>query len=96
MQQQARSTSIQRACVSMSLTSCIHIILVAHGAIIARAFGVGMETSPCCEDAEPIGVVELGTASSQPSSCPESCWPLSVYQEPAWDGLRVTMLRYEA
>jgi hypothetical protein len=69
MPQQARSTSIQRACVSMSLASSPHVFVVAHGAMIARAFGVGIETSPCCEDAEPMGVVELGTASSQPSSC---------------------------
>jgi hypothetical protein len=40
-------------------------------------------------------VVELGTASSQPSSCCESCLPLSVYHEPAWLGLRVTMLSFE-
>jgi hypothetical protein len=53
----------------MSLTSSPHVFVIAHGAMIARAFGVGMETSPCCEDAEPMGVVELGTASSQPSSC---------------------------
>lgn len=59
---------------------------------MARAFGVGIETSPCCEDAVPIGVVELGTASSQPSSCFESCWLLSVYQEPACEDLRVTIL----
>lgn len=59
---------------------------------MARAFGVGIETSPCCDEAVPMGVVELGTASSQPSSCLESCWRLSVYQEPACEGLRVTML----
>jgi hypothetical protein len=62
---------------------------------MARAFGVGIETSPCCEDAVPMGVVELGTSSSQPSSCCESCLPLSVYQEPACEGLRVTMVCLE-
>jgi hypothetical protein len=95
MQQQARSRSIPRACVVMSLELLLLVHSVAHGAIIARALGVGMETSPCCEDVEPIGVVELGTASSQPSSCCESCLPLSVYHEPAWLGLRVTMLSFE-
>jgi hypothetical protein len=79
--------------VSMSLTSSPSVFMVAHGAMIARAFGVGIETSPCCEDVEPMGVVERGTASSQPSSCRESCWPLAVYHEPAWEGLRVTILR---
>lgn len=39
-----------------------------------------------------MGVVELGTAASQPSSCRERSLPLSEYQEPAWVGLRVTML----
>jgi hypothetical protein len=87
--------SIQHAYVSMSLRSFLLIVSKAHGAMIARAFGVGMEISPCCDDAEPMGVVELGTASSQPSSWRESCWPLSVYHEPACEGLRVTMLAFE-
>jgi hypothetical protein len=60
--------------------------------MMARAFSVGIETSPSCEDAEPMGVVDLGTASSQPSSCCESSCPLSVYQEPAWVALRVTIV----
>ena len=60
--------------------------------MMARAFGVGIETWPCCEEAEPMGVVELGTASSQPSSCCERSCPLSVYQEPACVALRVTMV----
>jgi hypothetical protein len=79
--------------VFMSLSSSLYVFVEAHGAMIARAFGVGIATSPCCEDVEPMGVVELGTASSQPSSCWESCWPLAVYHEPAWEGRRVTMLR---
>jgi hypothetical protein len=91
MQQQARSRSIQRACVSMSLMSSVCIHLEAHGAMIARAFGVGIETSPSSEDAVPIGVVESGTASNQPSSCCESCLPLAVYHDPVCEGLRVTM-----
>lgn len=60
--------------------------------MIARALGVGIVTWPCWDDAEPIGVVELGTAASQPSSCCDRSCPLSVYQEPAWVGLRVAML----
>lgn len=59
---------------------------------MARALGVGIETWPFCDEAEPIGVVEAGTAPSQPSSCCERSWPLSVYQEPAWEALRVTMV----
>jgi hypothetical protein len=39
-----------------------------------------------------MGVVALGTAPSQPSSCCDSSCPLSVYQEPAWVALRVTIL----
>jgi hypothetical protein len=39
-----------------------------------------------------MGVVEFGTASSQPSSCWERAWPLARYHEPAWLGLRVTIL----
>jgi hypothetical protein len=62
--------------------------------MMARAFGDGIDTWPCCEEAEPIGVVESGTASSQPSSCCDSCCLLSVYQEPAWVALRVTMLGF--
>jgi hypothetical protein len=61
--------------------------------MIARPLGVGMLTGPCCEDVEPMGVVVRGTAASQPSSCCESCWRLSVYQDPAWLARRVTMLR---
>lgn len=83
--------SIQRACVSMSLMSSALVHLEAHGAMMARASGVSIETSPSSEDAVPIGVVESGTASSQSSSCCESCCLLAVYQEPACDGLRVTM-----
>jgi len=83
---------IPRACVSMSLVFSPRDFKVAHGAMIARAFGVGIETSPCSEDAVPIGVVEPGTASSQPSSCCESCLPLDVYQEPACEASRVTIL----
>jgi hypothetical protein len=79
----------------MSLVSSLHGHLVAHGAMMARAFGVGIVMLPCCEDVVPMGVVELGTSSSQPSSCCESCLPLSVYQEPACEGLRVTMLCFE-
>jgi hypothetical protein len=79
--------------VSMSLRSLpLSCTMISHGAIIARAFGVGIETSPCCDEAVPMGVVELGTASSQPSSCLESCCLLSVYQEPACEALRVTIL----
>jgi hypothetical protein len=77
--------------MSMSLVSSILLHLKAHGAMIARASGVGIGTSPSSEDAVPIGIAESGTASSQPSSCCESCFPLAVYHEPAWEGLRVTM-----
>lgn len=59
--------------------------------MIARAFEVGTETSPAWEEAVPMGVIELGTSASQPSSCCESTGPLSVYQEPAWVALRVTI-----
>jgi hypothetical protein len=83
--------SIQHACVSMSLISSRQFYLEAHGPMIARASGVGIETSPSSEDAVPIGVVESGTASNQPSSCCESCLPLAVYHDPACEGLRVTM-----
>lgn len=55
----------------------------SYGPMIARACGVGTEISPSFEDAVPIGVMELGTSASQPSSCCESSGPLSVYQEPA-------------
>lgn len=51
--------------------------------MIARAFGVGTVTSPSFEDAEPTGVIELGTSDSQPSSCCERSGPLFVYHEPA-------------
>lgn len=66
----------------------------SHGAIMARAFCVGIETSPCCEDVVPMGVVVLGTSSSQSSSCCESCLPLAVYHEPAWEALRVTIVKF--
>ena len=56
---------------------------VSYGPMIARAFEVGTETTPACEEAVPTGVMELGTSASQPSSCCESCGPLFVYQEPA-------------
>ena len=65
--------------------------MIAYGAMMALAFGVGMETSPCCDDAVPIGVVESGTASSQPSSCCERSWRLSVYQVPACEAERMAM-----
>lgn len=61
---------------------------------MARAFEVGIETFPC-EEAETIGLVLPGTASSQPSSCRERTAPSSVYHEPACEGLRVTMLAVE-
>jgi hypothetical protein len=81
-QQQARSKSIRHACVSMShdLRTCLQ---VSYGPMIARAFCVGTDTSPAWEEAVPIGVIELGTSASQPSSCCESVGPLSVYHEPA-------------
>ncbi len=57
-------------CMSMSLVFFhISTCVSSHGAIIARAFAVGIETGPCCEEVEPIGVLEAGTAASQPSSC---------------------------
>jgi hypothetical protein len=59
---------------------------------MARALRAGIVTFPCCDEVAPMGVVELGTAASQPSSCCERSWPLSEYQDPAWDGLRVTIL----
>ena len=62
--------------------------------MIARACGVGIETWPCCEEAEPMGVVDSGTSPSQPSSCWDRSCLLSVYQEPAWVALRVTMLGF--
>lgn len=62
--------------------------------MMARAFGVGIETWPCCEEAEPMSVVESGTSPSQPSSCCDRSCLLSVYQEPAWVALRVTMLGF--
>jgi hypothetical protein len=94
MQPQARNTSIQRVCESMSLRCLLQRlqVTVAYGAMMARALGVGIATSPCCDEVAPMGVVELGTAASQPSSCCDKTWPLSEYQEPAWLDLRVTML----
>jgi hypothetical protein len=62
--------------------------------MIARAFGVGIETWPCCEEAEPMGVVVSGTAPSQSSSCCDRSCLLSVYHDPAWVALRVTMLGF--
>lgn len=54
----------------MSLAICyIDSMCRAHGAIMARAFCVGIETLPCCDDVVPMGVVVSGTASSQSSSC---------------------------
>lgn len=60
----------------------------AYGAMIARAFDAGIETVPAFAEAVPMGVVELGTCSSHWSSWRESVGPWSVYQEPAWLGLR--------
>lgn len=62
--------------------------------MMARASGVGIETWPCCEETEPIGVVVAGTSASQPSSCCDRSCLLSVYQEPAWVALRVTMVGF--
>lgn len=90
-QRQARSTSSRHACVYEPHRLLQYFMLIAHGAIMARACGVGIETSPCCEDAVPMGVVELGTSSSQSSSCWESCLPFAVYHEPACEALRVTI-----
>jgi hypothetical protein len=56
--------------------------------MMARAFDVGIDTAPPCEDAVPIGVVELGTWASQWSSCWDSVAPSSVYHEPACVGSR--------
>ena len=66
---------------------------IAYGAIIARALGVGIETSPCWDEAVPIGVVVSGTWASQPSSCCESLAPLLSYHEPAWEASRIAMLQ---
>lgn len=52
--------------------------------MMARAPGAGMDTGPSCEDTVPMGVVELGTSASQPSSCSDSWVGLDVYQDPAW------------
>lgn len=60
--------------------------------MIARAFGVGIETAPACAEAVPMGVVELGTCSSHWSSWRESVGPWSVYQEPAWLGERTLVI----
>lgn len=68
---------------------------VSYGAMMARALDVGIEIGPSCEDTVPIGVVEAGTASSQPSSWRESCDLLDVYQEPAWLASREDMLDVE-
>lgn len=57
--------------------------------MIARAPALGMDTEPACEDAEPIGVVEEGTLSSQPLSCEVNCALLAEYQLPAWVASRV-------
>lgn len=84
--------SSRHVCVYEPYCYSTHRHLVSHGAIMARACGVGIETSPCREEVVPIGVVLLGTASSQSSSCCESCLPLAVYHEPACEALRVTIL----
>lgn len=59
---------------------------------MARAFGVGTETSPSFEETVPTGVIEPGTSANQLSSCCERRGPLSVYHEPACVALRVTIL----
>lgn len=59
---------------------------------MARAFDVGTEIFPSFEEAVPIGVIELGTSANQLSSCCERRGPLSVYHEPAWVALRMTIL----
>ena len=92
MPQQAQSRSNPRACTTMSLLCLLIPDQVAYGAMMALAFDVGIETEPCFDEAEPIGVVELGTAASQSSSSWESREPSSVYHEPAWIALRVTIL----
>lgn len=60
-----------------------------YGAIIALAFCVGNDTSPSFEDVEPMGVVEVGTWDSQPSSCWSRVAPLPVYHDPACEASRV-------
>jgi len=61
---------------------------VAYGAIIALAFCTGIAISPCFEDSDPMGIVELGTLDSQPSSCCDRVAPSSVYHDPACEGYR--------
>jgi hypothetical protein len=75
------------ACHEPLISSLVHDI--AYGAMIALALSVGIVTDPCCEDADPIGVVELGTLASHPSSCRDSVGPSSVYQDPACEGWRM-------
>lgn len=73
----------QHVCKLISLAVHFNTFNEAHGAIMARALDVGIVTSPCFDEAVPMGVDDEGTSSSQPSSCLESAFPLSVYHEPA-------------
>lgn len=73
----------------MSLAFSVRTLNIAYGAIIALAFCTGIDVTPCFEDADPMGVVELGTFDSQPSSCCERLAPSSVYHDPACEGSRI-------
>jgi hypothetical protein len=73
----------------MSLAVYLATHNIAYGAIIALAFCTGMETSPWVEEADPMGVVEVGTLDSQLSSSCERVAPSSVYHDPACEGWRV-------
>lgn len=52
----------------------------------------GYETWGSCFDAVAMPCTRCGTSESQPSSCPESSSPLSVYQDPAWVALRLIVM----
>lgn len=65
---------------------------MAYGAMMALAPDTGIDTCPCCEDVVPMGLVELGTSASHPSSSCESTSPSAEYQVPACVALRRVML----
>ena len=73
----------------MSVAYLAKVFNTAYGAIIALAFCTGTKTSPSFEDVDPMGVVELGTWDSQPSSCLSRVAPSPVYHDPACEASRV-------
>jgi hypothetical protein len=62
--------------------------------MIALAPGDGIGTGPPCDEAVPMGTVELGTASSQVLRSWFSFDLLDVYQEPAWLASRIAIASY--